>query len=160
MNSLAAAPVAILVLVTAFAPPLPVPQDRDEALQSALEAWVAAWNSYDLDEVDRLFVADGSVTYFSSEKNGLIQGIDALREHHRGFGFRPGGAATGSRLWLEDVAVRWEGDTAVVLAQWLFRRAGSEGPPQLGPVSFVFVLREGRYRILHAHFANGVAGAG
>jgi len=107
--------------------------------------------------VDRLFVTDGTVTYFSSERNGLIEGFDAIREHHDGFGFRAGGAATGSRLWLEDVAVRWEGETAVVMAQWYFARAGADGPPQKGPVSFVFVPRDGGFRILHAHFANGVA---
>lgn len=126
-------------------------------LRITLDAWVATWSSYDLDAVDRLFVADATVTYFSSERNGLIQGIDALREHHRGFGFRPGGAATGARLWLEGVEVRWEGDAAVVLAQWLFARAGSQGPPQKGPVTFVLVPRDGGFRILHAHFANGVA---
>jgi ketosteroid isomerase-like protein len=153
----------LLALLVAIAPSagagahVPSSQDRDAALQSALDAWVDAWYSYDLNEVDRLFVADANVTYFSSERDGLIKGIDALREHHRGFGFRPGGAATGARLWLEDVAVRWEGDTAVVLAQWLFARAGAEGAPQRGPVTFVFVPRDGRYRILHAHFANGVA---
>ncbi|MDP2957814.1 MAG: nuclear transport factor 2 family protein [Longimicrobiales bacterium] len=150
-----------LALATAPWPALATPtapQDREAALRRPLDAWVAVWNSFDLDGVDRLFVADASVTYFSSERNGLIQGIEALREHHHGFGFRPGGAAAGSRLWLEDVEVRWEGETAVVLAQWLFARAGSEGPPQKGPVTFVFVARDGEYRILHAHFANGVAG--
>lgn len=146
-----------ILLCLELALPGPALQDRDAALRHTLDAWVNAWNAYDLDAVDRLFVADATVTYFSSERNGLIEGIQALREHHRGFGFRPGGAATGARLWLEDVEVRWEGDTAVVLAQWLFARAGAEGPPQKGPVTFVFVAREGAFRILHAHFANGVA---
>jgi hypothetical protein len=38
-------------------------QDRDAALNTALNGWVAMWNSYDLDEVDRPFVADEGVSY-------------------------------------------------------------------------------------------------
>ncbi|MHC4925492.1 MAG: YybH family protein [Planctomycetota bacterium] len=132
-------------------------QDQDAAVQRAVDEWVAMWNSYDLDEVERLFVADETVTYFSSETAGLIQGIVSLVEHHRGFGFAPGGAATASRLWLEEVEIRKDGSTAVVLADWLFQRAGADGPPQKGPVTFVFVARGGTYRILHAHFANAPA---
>jgi SnoaL-like domain len=132
-------------------------RDRDAALRQSLDAWVAMWNSYDLDEVDRLFVADSSVTYFSSERRGLIQGITALREHHDGFGFRSGGTDPATRLWLEDVVVRWEDATAVVLATWLFARPEAEGPPASGPVTFVFVPRDDGYRILHAQFANAVA---
>jgi ketosteroid isomerase-like protein len=145
----------VLLLTMALMGPI---QDRDAALNKALEAWVAMWNSYDLNEVDRLFVADEAVTYFSSEYPGLVQGIEALREHHRGFGFRPGGAPTGARLWLEDVEMRWDGAAAVVLAQWLFARAESDDPPQRGPVTFVFVARGDGYRILHAHFANAPEG--
>jgi len=129
-------------------------QDRDAALQHTLDDWVVMWNSYELDEVERLFVADESVTYFSSERDGLIQGIDALVEHHEGFGFRSGGAVTESRLWLEDVQGRWDGATAIVMATWLFGSTDEDGPPQKGPVTFVVVPREDGYRILHAHFAG------
>lgn len=41
------------------------------------------WNSYDLTLVDHLFLADAYVTYFSSEKEGLITGIEALRDTER-----------------------------------------------------------------------------
>lgn len=150
------APMRIALLLTvALVGPI---QDRDTALNAALDAWVAMWNSYDLDEVDRLFVPDEAVSYFSSEYPGLIEGIEALRLHHRGFGFEPGGAATGSRLWLDEVVIRWEGDTALVMAQWLFAGAEAQDPPQQGPVSFVFVPRDGAYRILHAHFASAPEG--
>ena len=147
----------IYLIVTLAALLTPV-QDRNAALQQTLDDWVEMWNSYDLDEVRRLFVADGTVTYFSSERNGLIQGIDALVAHHEGFGFRSGGAANGSRLWLEDVEGRWDGTTAAVMATWLFARAGEDGPPQKGPVTFVVVPRDDGYRILHAHFGNAVEG--
>jgi len=144
-----------ILLALAFLNPA---QERDTHLQRSVDAWVAMWNSYDLDQVDRLFVTDETVSYFSSEYEGLIEGIEALRQHHHGFGFRTGGVATGSRLWLEDVTVRWEGDSAVVMAQWLFARADAEGPPQQGPVTFVFVPRGESFRILHAHFANAPVG--
>jgi ketosteroid isomerase-like protein len=129
------------------------PTDRAKVRQ-ALDAWVAMWNRYDLDEVDRRFVADSTVTYFSSERGGLIRGIEALRRHHADFGFVPGGKETGNRLWLEDVQTGWHGTVAVVTATWHFARSGAAGPPQRGPVTFVVILRRGEARIAHAHFAN------
>lgn len=150
----------MIYLIVTLAALMGPAQDRNAALQETLDDWVAMWNSYDLDEVRRLFVIDETVTYFSSERDGLIQGIDELVEHHEGFGFRPGGAETESRLWLEDVNGRWDGSTAVVMATWLFGGAEADGPPQAGPVTFVVVHREGAYRILHAHFANAAEGEG
>ena len=143
----------IYLIMTLLALTGPV-QDRDAALQRTLDEWVAMWNSYDLDEVERLFVADESVTYFSSERDGLIQGIEELIAHHEGFGFRSGGADTESRLWLEDIQTRWGGSTAAVMATWFFGGADADEPPQEGPVTFVIVSREDGLRILHAHFAN------
>ena len=49
----------IYLIVTLAALVAPV-QDRNAALQHTLDAWVEMWNSYDLDEVRRLFVADES----------------------------------------------------------------------------------------------------
>ncbi|MCP4897998.1 MAG: hypothetical protein GY906_13580, partial [bacterium] len=61
------------------------PGDRWSA-ESIVSPWVEMWNAYDLDMVDKLFVIDDRVTYLSSEKEGTIVGIEAVREHHRGFG--------------------------------------------------------------------------
>jgi ketosteroid isomerase-like protein len=144
----------ILMILLALTGPL---QDRDAAVTRTLDAWVEMWGSYDLDQVRKLFVDDGTVTYFSSEYGGLIQGIDPLVRHHAGFGFRAGGAPTGSRLWLEDVEIRWADGAALVLAQWLFTSADAPGGPQRGPVTFVLVARGGDYRIQHAHFADAPA---
>ena len=118
-----------------------------------VRAWVDMWNRYDLDRVDALFLRDSRVTYFSSEKPGRISGIEALREHHRGFGFVPGGADRKSRLWLEDVHARPYGSVVVVTATWLFQRAGSD-KPQRGPVTLVLLDEGGGCRIAHAQFAN------
>ena len=132
------------------------PVDRIGAFDGAREVreWVAIWNSYDLDQVDSLFVRDARVTYFSSEKPGLIAGIDALKEHHKGFGFAPGGADKGSRLWLEAVHAETWGRTVVVTATWFFERTNAKKPPQRGPVTLVLTNDGARCRIAHAHFAN------
>ena len=91
----------MIYLIVTLATLLGPVEDRNAALQLTLDDWVAMWNSYDLDEVHGLFVADETVSYFSSERDGLIEGIDDLVAHHEGFGFRSGGAENASRLWLE-----------------------------------------------------------
>ncbi|MFN8536057.1 MAG: hypothetical protein U0232_01090 [Thermomicrobiales bacterium] len=126
---------------------------RDQLLTHTLTDWVAMWNSYDLDEVVRLFVADESATYFSSETPGVIQGFDRLIAHHRVFGFVPGGKSSPNRLWLDEQLTRWRGDVATVFATWYFRRGGAE-TAQRGPVTFIVIPVADRYRIAHAHFAN------
>ena len=47
-----------------------------------LNAWVDMWNSYDLNQVDKLFLQDNRITYFSSEREGAFIGSEAVREHH------------------------------------------------------------------------------
>ena len=123
--------------------------------EETVDKWVAMWNSYDLTQVDRLFVTDSSVTYFSSEKEGIIKGIEALREHHEGFGFVEGGKIQENRLWLEDVTQSVYGSAVVITGIWLFQRA-SEPPEkvQRGPVTIVYVLRNNEYRIAHMNFSN------
>lgn len=119
-----------------------------------LAPWVAMWNSYDLEQVDELFVTDTTVTYFSSERPGLIRGIDALRAHHVGFGFVKGGKAQTNKLWVEDARARPLGDGYVVTATWFFRRGDGSNRVQRGPMTFVYARSGGRYRIAHGHFAN------
>jgi ketosteroid isomerase-like protein len=132
--------------------------DRDDAdfnAQAAVDAWVAMWNSYDLDLVHELFLTDSNVTYLSSEREGAITGIDAVREHHVGFGFVGGGETPDATLWVEDVEVSRPGEIAVVTATWYFRRgADATAELQRGPVTFVYVPTENGYRIAHAHFAD------
>jgi len=120
---------------------------------SIVDTWVKIWNTYDLSMVEKLFVDDDRVTYFSSEKKGLIRGIDALVRHYREFGFVEGGKDQPNRLWLEDTQIESYGETAIVKADWCFRRGGSE-KIQRGPVTMVYVPVDGKYRIAHAHFSN------
>jgi ketosteroid isomerase-like protein len=121
-------------------------------VQQTLDAWLTFWNSYDLDRIDDLYVAD--LTYFSSESAGLMQGRDALRAQHLRFGFVPGGKASPNLLWLDDVVVRQWGETAVVSATWRFRRGGESGPVQHGPCTIVLFRAGGDCRIVHTHFSN------
>ncbi|MCK4582197.1 nuclear transport factor 2 family protein [Candidatus Bathyarchaeota archaeon] len=122
-------------------------------VKEAVEAWVRLWNTYDLDDVRRLFLDDGRVTYFSSEKQGLIKGIDSLVRHHEEFGFVAGGKETGNRLWLEDMDIEEFEGSASVKADWLFQRKGSD-KTQRGPVTILYVKAGDGWRIAHAHFSN------
>jgi len=118
-----------------------------------VDTWVTIWNSFDLSMVEKLFLNDGGVTYFSSEKQGMVKGIEALIKHHEGFGFVRGGKVQPNRLWLEDVDIETFQEVAVVTAIWLFRRGGSE-KVQKGPVTLVYMSVVGGWRIAHANFGN------
>jgi hypothetical protein len=117
--------------------------------------WTAMWNSYDLAQVDDLFLADSRLSYFSSEKEGVIEGIEAVREHHKGFGFVPGGKKPDSRLWVEDIRAEVFGRTAVVTGIWFFeKKTAGIAETQRGPLTFVYVLEEGKFRLAHLNFAE------
>jgi hypothetical protein len=114
--------------------------------------WVKMWNTYDLDEVNRLFITDERLTYLSSEKEGTIQGIEAIREHHRDLGFVEGGKKQPNKLWVDNLVTTDLGETAVVAGIWYFQRPA--GPVQRGPMTMVYLLEDEEYRIVHMHFAN------
>ena len=135
--------------------PHQVPFDAD----AYVAAWTELWSTYDLDKVDELFLANPAPTYFSSEKEGLIIGLDAIREHHAGFGFVAGGSPPAIELWLDDVHSTVFGSTAVVNAIWYFgdRAAASSGDAagaQNGPMTAIFVLDGDSYKIAHMSFAE------
>ncbi len=125
------------------------------AAGATLAAWTLSWNLYDLDLTQKLFEPSPRTTYFSSEKAGRIQGMDALTGHSRSFGFVPGGKTADNRLWLDGVEIVGVEDMALVTAFWYFDRdvAGSN-PVQQGPVTFVLTRDGGNWLIVHAHFAN------
>jgi hypothetical protein len=114
--------------------------------------WVTMWNSYDLNEVDRLFIGDERLTYLSSEKEGALRGIEAIREHHRGFGFVEGGKEQPNKLWVDGLVTSDLGGTAVVAGIWYFQRP--DGPLQRGPMTIVYLWESEQYHIVHMHFAN------
>jgi hypothetical protein len=119
------------------------------------------WNSYDLDEVRELFLDGPGLTYFSSEREGVIRGMDSLLDHHRGFGFLPGGDERASRLWVEGLEEDIFGDAAVLTGTWFFQSdVGSPEGPQKGPVTFVCVRRADGWKFVHMNFSEyGSTGA-
>ena len=118
-----------------------------------INEWVKFWNIYDLSLVEKLFIKDNRVTYFSSEKQGIIKGFESLVKHHENFGFVRGGKAQYNKLWLEDVDIEDFGDSAIVCATWYFQRPNIDRP-QRGPVTIVYVRTGNGWRIAHANFGN------
>jgi hypothetical protein len=123
--------------------------------QKHIDSWLELWRTYDLNLVDELFLTDENVSYFSSEKEGLIRGIDAVREHHRGFGFVPGGKPAERELWVEDIYSYAHGTTAIVAGIWYFGdRSEDRSKTQHGPMTLVYVQKGDRFRLAHLNFAN------
>jgi tetratricopeptide (TPR) repeat protein len=153
------AAVAALYRMARLAGPAGGPNPETADIRGLLRAWNAMWNASDLTPVGSLFLGGEGPSYFSSEKRGLIRGLPALLEHHRGFGFVPGGTRTESRLWLEDVRTLEAGgpDAFLVTAVWGFDRGQGPAAAQRGPVTFVIVRTGAGFRIAHAHFSNDPA---
>jgi ketosteroid isomerase-like protein len=127
-------------------------QDNLNEIRDAVTAWELMWNTFDLQEVDRLFLQSDGLSYFSSEREGLIQGFQAVREHHKSFGFVNGGSHPPTKLWLEDVLIKEYGTAAVVTGIWYFQR--QDGRLQRGPVSIFYSNQDGYYKIAHMNFSN------
>lgn len=121
-----------------------------------IDKWLVLWQTYDLNALEEIFWNDPQCSYFSSEKEGLITGYDALIPHHESFGFAKGGKKPAKSLWLEDQNLLMLESTCVVTAIWYF---GDKSVPrdsvQNGPVTFV-LLRDDNdlVRIGHTQFAN------
>jgi|GEM_PF-645686 len=131
------------------------PSDGTTGLEELVQDWVEMWNTYDLDQVQRLFLDDQRLTYFSSEKEGIIRGMEAVLEHHRGFGFVPAGESKPTRLWVEGLRTDLLGETAVITGIWFFQSIPeAEDDPQKGPVTFVCVLEQGEWRFVHMNFSE------
>lgn len=123
--------------------------------ESHVYAWLEFWKSYDLDQFDDLFLEDARLTYFSSEKEGLIHGYEAVREHHVGFDFVPGGRDSEQELWVENLDSSVYESGAIVTATWFFGDRNVE-PDSVsrGPMTAVYVWDGSSYKIAHMHFAN------
>jgi hypothetical protein len=125
-------------------------------VEALLAEWLDLWATYDLDRLPDVFWRDPGLTYFSSERRGLLRGYEALIPHHAGFGFVAGGAPPRQSLWLDEVNIVLHPGAAVVDAVWYFGDpAAPRATAQQGPVTFVLIRdAAGRPRIAHTHFAN------
>ena len=122
--------------------------------ETAIGAWVELWATYDLGPLEDLFLDDARLTYFSSEKEGLMVGPDAIREHHVGFDFVEGGRAPEQELWVDDIHVSEFGTVAVVGATWYFGDRATPDVASRGPMTVVYVNEGEGPRIAHMHFAD------
>jgi ketosteroid isomerase-like protein len=118
-----------------------------------IDDWVKFWNTFDLNQVENLFLKDDRVSYFSSEKQSLIKGYKELIKHHEGFGFVKGGKVQLNKLWLEEIDIEDFGDSSIVSAIWFFKRPNVE-KPQKGPVTIVYERTTDGWSIAHANFGN------
>lgn len=145
---------ALVGVFLAFAPPSFGQQGTRDTPEELLDAWVDLWGSYDLDLVPVLFLRDDALTYFSSETEGLLEGFDRIVEHHRGFGFVPGGAPQDRLIWVRDVQIREFDDVALIGAIWYFGDPDSPADAQRGPMSLLAVQMPDGYRIAHMNFST------
>ena len=122
--------------------------------QGLLDAWVELWGTYDLDRVHNIFLRDDSLSYFSSEFEGQLRGFERIVEHHRGFGFVPGGDPRDTKIWVREVQIDQFGDAALIGAIWYFGDPAAPDDAQRGPMTVFAVRTPSGYRIAHMHFAT------
>jgi len=118
--------------------------------------WLNLWETYDVNKLGDVFLESDKLTYFSSEKRGLIKGYDKMKPHHIGFGFVEGGKKPAKSLWLENIETRVYDGSTMVGGVWYF---GDKSLPKdsisNGPVTFIIVKdKQGLAKIIHTHFAN------
>jgi hypothetical protein len=66
-----------------------------------------------------------------------------------------GGKPAENELWVEDVNSYAHGDAAIVTGIWYFGdRSADRAKTQHGPMTFVYVLKDGAFRLAHLNFAN------
>jgi imidazolonepropionase-like amidohydrolase len=135
-----------------------VPASGPASAQDALETWLGAWSSYDLDELDDAFLVDPSLTYFANDEEGVLEGWDAVRDYHERLGFVPGGFDPEKDLWLENVVVADFDGSAVVTATWHFGNRVLRAEAAHGPLTLVVVRTRSGYRISHVNMGNYAAG--
>jgi len=133
--------------------PRPAPTSGASTPAALLDAWLAMWRRYDLDQVDDLFL-DQDVTYFPSDQQGLIEGLDAIREYHAGLGFVAGGFQPENELWLEQVTIADFRDSAVVGALWYFGNRVNRRAAGRGPLTMALTRTPSGFRIAHVNFGN------
>ena len=112
------------------------------------------WRRYDLDRVADVFVTDDALTYFPSDREGLIEGYAAVRAYLEELGFVAGGFQPDSEMWHEQVTVSDFGESAVVGAVWYFGNRLNRRAAGRGPLTMVLTRVGEGWRISHVNFGN------
>jgi ketosteroid isomerase-like protein len=122
-------------------------------LVALIDDWLALWNSYDLSRVASIFSPD--VTYFSSDKEEVVRGLSGVLEHHKGYGFVPGGKKSGNTLSAKDVAMAFLDErTSLLTGLWSFERAIDPSKNQHGLFTIIVRKTEAGWRMIHLHFST------
>ncbi|MEQ1855398.1 MAG: amidohydrolase family protein, partial [Longimicrobiales bacterium] len=122
--------------------------------EALVESWLGMWRRYNLDIAADLFVNSDALTYFPSDREGLIEGFPAVRQYLEGLGFVSGGFQPESEMWLEQVTVSDFGESAVVGAVWYFGNRLNRPAAGRGPLTMVFERVGYGWRISHVNFGN------
>jgi imidazolonepropionase-like amidohydrolase len=145
--------------VIADARPRPATETQGAtSARQALELWLALWRRYDLDRLDRVFLRDASLTYFASDTEGLLEGYEAVLQHHRELGFLPGGYQPERELWVEDVLVTDFDESAVITGTWYFGNRVGPQTAARGRLTMVLVRTSNGYKISHLHLGDDRTG--
>ncbi len=130
-------------------------------VQDTITRWVEFWNTRDLNRLSDIFVPDGDgplagVAYISSEEPGVITGMQALIDHHKGFDFIAGGNQGKGSLCLTDQEIFWNRNSNCpnVTAAWHYQVSQSSEEPSQGRVRFILVPFDEQYRISQANFSK------
>jgi imidazolonepropionase-like amidohydrolase len=129
-------------------------QPGAESPNDLLDDWLAMWRRYDLDRVRDLFLNADALTYFPSDAEGLITGMDDVVAYHQDLGFTPGGFEPEGELWLEDVTIADLGQSAVLGAVWYFGSRANRQAAGRGPLTMLLAQTSSGFRIAHVHFGN------
>jgi imidazolonepropionase-like amidohydrolase len=122
--------------------------------RAVLDSWLAMWRRYDLDGIGELFVVGDALTYFASDREGLIAGFEAVRDYHADLGFVAGGFQPEDELWLEEITIADFEESAVVGAVWYFGTRVNPAAARRGPLTMVLTDTQGGFRITHVNFGN------
>jgi len=139
---------------TTVASAVPAPIASTETPRALLDSWLAMWRRYDLAPMRELFVVDDALTYFPSDRQGLISGFDRVRDYHADLGFVVGGFQPERELWLEDITIADFEESAVIGAVWYFGSRANVAAAGRGPLTMVLARTEVGYRITHVNFGN------
>lgn len=122
--------------------------------QALLDRWAAMWQRYDLDAVAELFANDDALSYFASDREGLIRGYDDVHGYLEGLGFVSGGFEPEREMWFEQVSLSDFGESAVAGGVWYFGRRLDRRAAGRGPLTLVLARVGEGWRISHVNFGN------
>lgn len=125
-----------------------------ESPRLALNAWLNLWRRYDLDALDDVFLMDPALTYFASDREGVIEGWEAVRSYYEEQGFVRGGFPVTDELWLENTVITDFDESAVVSAVWRFGNRVTPEASGRGPFSMVIVKTNSGFRVSHVNMSN------